>query len=43
MPRKPKYDTVQIETWKCGKCEHVWYYQTLKCPICTSLDLLRIN
>ncbi|MFH1630611.1 MAG: hypothetical protein ABIA21_00100 [Candidatus Aenigmatarchaeota archaeon] len=43
LPRKPKYAKTQIETWKCASCEHVWYYATIKCPLCYSQQTLRIN
>ncbi len=43
MPRKPKYAKTQIETWKCDKCEFVWYYKTMRCPLCASIKLIRMN
>lgn len=43
IPRKPKYAKAQIETWKCGACDFTWYYQTMRCPLCTDTGLARIN
>jgi len=36
MSRRPKYDKAQIDTWQCNDCEFLWYYKTIKCPMCYS-------
>ncbi|MFH0836781.1 MAG: hypothetical protein V1870_01505 [Candidatus Aenigmatarchaeota archaeon] len=43
MSRRPKYDTAQIATWKCGECDFLWYYKTIKCPLCYSDNTVKIN
>jgi len=37
--RKPKYKKIYTKKWNCGSCSYVWFYQTLKCPSCSSAQI----
>ncbi|MFC2143294.1 hypothetical protein ACFLQN_02755 [Candidatus Aenigmatarchaeota archaeon] len=39
---KAKYNKLFIEVWKCKDCAFEWSYQTLKCPICSSIETLKV-
>jgi rubrerythrin len=43
LPRKKsKYKKKYIEVWKCKGCDFEWSYKTMKCPICSSLETIKI-
>ncbi|HLD48765.1 MAG TPA: hypothetical protein VJB11_00205 [archaeon] len=43
MPKKKsKYKKQYLETWKCGDCDFEWSYRTMKCPICSENNMVKI-
>ena len=40
--KKSKYIKQYIETWKCRGCAFEWSYRTMKCPLCYTVDAMKI-
>ena len=36
LASKPKIRKRSYKVWKCSSCEEEYYFQPLKCPVCTS-------
>ncbi len=37
--RQPKYKKVFVKKWSCGSCSYNWFYNSLKCPACSSAEI----
>ncbi len=37
--RQPKYKKVFVKKWSCGSCSYNWFYSSLKCPACSSVEI----
>ncbi|MCD6558104.1 MAG: hypothetical protein J7K31_03690 [Candidatus Aenigmarchaeota archaeon] len=43
LARKTKYKKTHTTVWKCKKCGFEWYYNSVRCPICSSEQKIIIN
>lgn len=41
--RKLKYPKMFVASWLCGTCNYKWFYQTLRCPSCSSGTIARVK
>ena len=37
--RKPKYEKKFTQAFNCIVCNYKWFYKTIKCPACESIDV----
>ena len=42
IKKKSKYNKVHLEAWKCDACSFECSYKTLKCPLCSTLNMVKI-
>ncbi|MBI4014902.1 MAG: hypothetical protein HY365_03025 [Candidatus Aenigmarchaeota archaeon] len=42
VKKKSKYNKVHLEAWKCDACSFECSYKTLKCPLCSTLNMVKI-